>query len=307
MERGGGGRFSALFMKWLINKGHEAVFRLDKGRLDAIYDVAVITPISVLERHYRRGTPVIYRMDGMGGHQEDRPIYIEKCEKATCVVYQSKFCQRCAECFTDRVQKSTVIYNGVVPNPNISSRPQKTTKILVYCRPQDAWNRQLGGQEWLEVLERHQEEFGYEIVRVNSSTSMKRSKLFSLMRQCDIFIHTAYYEACSNTLLEAMSCGCAVIVTDDSGNAEIVGQEGCLVKTYPATRNIDYSQFTHKDCDFLPAIEMDQSDTYLQLKRCLDNLQHFKQYSLDRIKKHFTIEKQAQAYFDLIVNLTKQS
>ena len=124
------------------------------------------------------------------------------------------------------------------------------------------------------------------------------------MGGCDIFIHSSYYEACSNALLEAMSCGCAAIATDDSGNAEIVGRDGCIVKTELSTRDINYGEFTHKDCDFLPIIQMDQKSAYEQLKRCIENLQHFKQYSLDRIQKHFNIEKQAQAYFNLMEELS---
>ena len=300
---GGGGHFSALLKDWLIKRGHQVYFNLNKGpHLDVIFDAAHSSPLQRIQKYQKRGTPTIYRMDGMGGIIGDRPLYTEKCTNADCVVYQSKFAQRCTEHFT-KAKKSVIIYNGVLMQPDISTRPHEKLKILTYCRPQKSWGRQLGTTEWNEVLEKYQDKFGYEIVSIGKVNTLPRGQLLELMKTCDIFIHTAYYEVCSNALLEAMSCGCAVLSTDEDGSAEIVGKEGCQVKTRPATRDIDYSEFTHKDCDFLPIIEMDQEHAHVQLSRCIANLQHFKQYSLSRIQSCFNIERQAQAYFNLMKEL----
>lgn len=303
-EHGGGGRFSNLLRQWLIRNGHEVRFDLSKGpHLDVVYDAAHSTPLQRIEKYQKRGTPILYRMDGMGGIVKDRPLYVGKCNLADYVVYQSRFSQKCAEHFTDTVKRSTVIYNGVVVQSGVSDIPHNNLRILVYLRPQDAWGRRLGGSEWFEVLEEHRNEFGYEIVRIDKITSLDRQRLMTLMEGCDIFIHTSYYEACSNALLEAMSCGCAILATDDSGNAELVGPEGCIVRTQGATRQVDYTQFSHKDCDFLPIIEMDREHAYQQLKRCITDLRHFKRYSLDRILTCFDIEIQARAYFNLMRGL----
>lgn len=304
-EHGGGGRFSALFMRWLEEGGHSVHFNLERGpQVNVVYDVAHQCPLQRIQKYQKRGTPTIYRMDGMGGVIEDRHLFIEKCENADCVVFQSEFSRRCLECFTDKVKRHVVIPNGVLLQPNASAEPRDKLKILVYYRPQNTWGRRLGGIEWLEILEQHQAEFGYEIVRIDTPSSLRRFQLLAMMKECDIFVHTAYYEACSNALLEAMSCGCAAIVTDDSGNAELVGEGGCIVRTEPDARGIDYDEFTHKDCDYLPIIQMDKAHAYEQLKECIANLRHYKQHSLDRVQQHFTIEKQAQAYFDLMKELT---
>lgn len=301
-EYGGGGRFSALFMRWLQKQGHQVHFIHPRVKpdIDVIYDVAINTSVQQIQKYQKKGVPTIYRMDGMGCKVKDRPQYIAKCLNANHVIFQSRFAKRCVKHFTKEVKNHSIIYNGVPLQSGVSIESRNDIKVLAYLRPQDTWNRKLGGLEWLEVLNRHQKEFGYEIVRIDGSRKLERSDFLTLMKECDVFIHTSYYEICSNALLEAMSCGCAVIATNDSGNAELIGPEGCLVQTQPAIRSVDYNQFVDKDCDFLPVIEMNQDDAYKQLKNCLENLQHFKQYSLDRVQEHFTIEKQAQAYFDLM-------
>ena len=58
-----------------------------------------------------------------------------------------------------------------------------------------------------------------------------RDDIAELMPQFDVFVLPSLAEGISNTILEAMSCGVAVIATDVGGNAELVeeGQSGFLV------------------------------------------------------------------------------
>ncbi len=58
-----------------------------------------------------------------------------------------------------------------------------------------------------------------------------RSDVASLLPQVDIFALPSQAEGISNTLLEAMACGCAPVATDVGGNAELVqdGVNGLLV------------------------------------------------------------------------------
>lgn len=58
-----------------------------------------------------------------------------------------------------------------------------------------------------------------------------RSDVASLLPQVDIFALPSQAEGISNTLLEAMACGCAPVATDVGGNSELVeeGVNGLLV------------------------------------------------------------------------------
>lgn len=60
-----------------------------------------------------------------------------------------------------------------------------------------------------------------------------RSDIAQLLPQFDIFVLPSQAEGISNTLLEAMACGCAPVATDVGGNAELVeageGGNGLLV------------------------------------------------------------------------------
>lgn len=301
-EAGGGGRFSALLYEYLRQKGHRITFDVHES-VDVFYDVATTTSVRRLKRIQSKGTPVLYRMDGLGGMLEHRPIYLQKCALADAVVFQSNFCERCVHSFV-RPKRPFIIYNGVPLRRDVRVGVNTPIQILLYNRPQDAWGRQLGAQDWTQVLNAHQAEFGYDVTCVDKVSNLTRQSLHELMQKSDIFIHTSYYEACSNALLEAMSLGCAVICTDDSGNAELVGKSGCAVKTVPASRDTDYVLFTHKDCDFLPKIQMDFDSAYTQLKRCINNLLEFKTYSINRVTSKFDIRNKAQEYLDVMLQLT---
>jgi len=61
---------------------------------------------------------------------------------------------------------------------------------------------------------------------------VEKNKLLREYQSADIFILPSYYEGMSNSLLEAMACGCMVIATDIAGNNELVrdGKNGFLFK-----------------------------------------------------------------------------
>jgi glycosyltransferase involved in cell wall biosynthesis len=66
---------------------------------------------------------------------------------------------------------------------------------------------------------------------VNFAPSVPRDQLPSLYQQADVFCFPTLCDTYGIALLEAMSCGCAVIVTDVAGAGEIVnGENGLKVR-----------------------------------------------------------------------------
>jgi glycosyltransferase involved in cell wall biosynthesis len=52
-------------------------------------------------------------------------------------------------------------------------------------------------------------------------------KLSGILRQHDIYITASQHEACSNSVLEALSCGLPVLYLDSGSHTEIVKEAGC--------------------------------------------------------------------------------
>ena len=59
-----------------------------------------------------------------------------------------------------------------------------------------------------------------------------RSDVTSLLTDADVVVSASHEEGCSNSILEAMAAGRAIIATDVGGNAEVVGEAGVLVPAH---------------------------------------------------------------------------
>lgn len=53
-------------------------------------------------------------------------------------------------------------------------------------------------------------------------------RLAEELRRCDLYITASEKEPCSNSLIEALSCGLPVIARNDGGNPELIGEGGRL-------------------------------------------------------------------------------
>jgi glycosyltransferase involved in cell wall biosynthesis len=58
------------------------------------------------------------------------------------------------------------------------------------------------------------------------------SEILSLYEGADIFVYPSLYEGFGLPVLEAMACGCPVIVSNISSLREVVGEAGVLVDPY---------------------------------------------------------------------------
>ncbi len=131
----------------------------------------------------------------------------------------------------------TIITNA--PDPMVFNRQgkeafsadRKTRLIAASWSPN--WNKGFRVYQWLDE---HLDFDKYEMIFVgNSPISFKNIthklplssvELASELKKNDIFIFASPIEACSNSLLEALSCGLPVIAINSSSNPELVARGG---------------------------------------------------------------------------------
>jgi glycosyltransferase involved in cell wall biosynthesis len=67
---------------------------------------------------------------------------------------------------------------------------------------------------------------------VHFVTFIPYEELHMLYNTADVFVNPCGYEGCPNTVLQAMACGCAMVVTDTGGSADVSGDAAQLAKAY---------------------------------------------------------------------------
>lgn len=103
----------------------------------------------------------------------------------------------------------------------------------------DSWSKNIyKGFEYLKYLDENLDWNKYEMSFVGNTAiefknikiipAMPSEKLVVELNNSDIFIAPFKFEACSNSIIEAMSCGLPVIALDSGGNSEIVENGGEL-------------------------------------------------------------------------------
>ena len=134
-------------------------------------------------------------------------------------------------------ESETVINNA--PDPMVFnkegsvsfSRDRKTR--LIATSWSDNWNKGFDVYKWLDEnldFER------YEMIFLgNSPTKFKNiaytpplttTKVAENLKKSDIFVFSSRFEACSNSLLEAMHCGLPAVGANESSNPELIGKGG---------------------------------------------------------------------------------
>jgi glycosyltransferase involved in cell wall biosynthesis len=145
---------------------------------------------------------------------------------------------------SDRIE---VCYNGVditefypstTPNPVADApivigsvcvlRPEKALEILqeafakIWHLAPDAKLLIVGNGPQLEKLKTNSKRLGIEKASVFMPAV---SAVAPLMRSIDIFVSCSYSEAFSNSILEAMACGCCVVASRVGGTPELIEDE----------------------------------------------------------------------------------
>ena len=174
--------------------------------------------------------------------------------RADYVIYQSKFCQRCAERFLGgRTGPSQVLYNPVdietfVPRPDYNCagrspvllaagshhdsyrvRIALTALAMVRRRGIDTRLLLAGRLVWGNEAEKelHQwisdENLSGFVEYLGPYTQAEAPRLF---QRADILLHMKVQDPCPRLVVEAMACGVPVVYSATGGTPELVGDEG---------------------------------------------------------------------------------
>ncbi len=57
------------------------------------------------------------------------------------------------------------------------------------------------------------------------------ASVWALMKKASVFVSLSAYEGCPNTVMEAMACGCPIIVSDIPEHREILDEQSALFVT----------------------------------------------------------------------------
>jgi len=196
-----------------------------------------------LRRFARRQVRLVHRVDGPIGVYRgrddgtDRRIWQINHDIADATVFQSNYSLRRHQDLGLAFVNPTVIHNAADPGifnttaraPFSRSRPTR----LIATSWSDNPNKGFETYAWLEQhLDWRRFEFTFvgrspvRFAKIRTLPPVPTAQVAALLREHDIFITASRHESCSNSLIEALSCGLPAIYVDSGSNAELVGDAG---------------------------------------------------------------------------------
>lgn len=220
------------------------------------------------------GKKIVLRVDNIVRNSRNRNTGMSRMKRfahqADLVIYQSEFARELLKPYIDR--EGIVILNSVDTDIfNAKGRQEDTTAKFIYSRV----NRD-ETKNWEMARYTFQEEsqirkgdavlnivgqFSPELIEYNFDFYMNEnykywgvisdpSTLANLYRNSDYLIYTFWNDACSNTLIEALCCGC--LVADNYGMAKTGGANEILKHYY--TWGAEYFGLERMGKEYLTAI-----------------------------------------------------
>lgn len=191
----------------------------------------------------RQGITIVHRVDGpislyRGSDDNiDRRIFEINQELADLTIFQSRYSYDAHLKMGMEFKSPIIIVNACDPGifhskGKVAFKPGKKIRLI-----STSWssNPNKGGSTY-KWIEEHLDWSRYEYTFVgNCSVKFDRIKvippvgsreLANILREHDIFITASSHDPCSNSLVEALSCGLPAVYLNDGGHPEIVNKAG---------------------------------------------------------------------------------
>lgn len=250
---GGPGSFQVRFEQGLKERGWLISYAGDSIEPDLVFVVGGTKKLLWLLRMKLKGTPIVYRLDGINWLHRKKNVgiklylvtefrnWISKCIHAFLadkIIYQSRFVEKWwKKCGWRNRENASVIYNGVnlsrmkeanydegiskekrlvILEGTIDYTPYATQLIneLAECLPKEISINLYGKFSNQKNIEKLHN-------RINYVGFLERSKVFEVLSG-SVYLSLDINPACPNTVIEALSCGAPVAAFDTGSLTELV-------------------------------------------------------------------------------------
>lgn len=194
-----------------------------------------------LRRFQRAGCRMVHRVDGpmsvYRGRDDgsDLKIWQVNQELADATIFQSNYSLQKHIELGYAFKAPCVIMNAAKPeifHPHIPFDRQRKIKLISTSWSDNA-NKGAAIYRWLdEHLDWERFEYTFvgrsqiQFERIQMFAPVPSAQVAELLRQHDIYITASRYDPCSNSLIEALSCGLPALYLQSGGHPEIVGDAG---------------------------------------------------------------------------------
>ncbi|GIK40761.1 MAG: hypothetical protein BroJett011_45940 [Chloroflexota bacterium] len=244
---GGGNQFMLALKKALFQLGAEVEENSGSPSIDAHVLHAIWFDVEAFRRtihdrekvviHRLDGPVSLYRADGSGQELDDRCFQLNS-EFASVTVFQSRWSLDHNLNLGYQPVNPVIIPNASDPSifhpyDRIRFNPDRKVR-LISVSWSDNPNKGFDVYKWLET-HLDWDRFDYTFVgnipgqfeRIQHIPPQPSAELASLLRQHDIFITASRNDPCSNSLIEALTCGLPALYLHSGGHSELV-QDGGL-------------------------------------------------------------------------------
>lgn len=235
---GGGNQFLKALRDYFVSKG---VYEEDYSDADTIL-VNSKDNLDLAEsckQHFNK--KIVHRIDGVFGIYRNEPaldklVHTFSNNVADGIIYQSKWSMLAhKERGLNDHSKETIIHNAANPKIfNTDYVKKDNDKITILTT---SWSSNWGkGFKTLQYLDDNLnfDKYNYEFIgqsptsfkNIKMTRALPQEELAERVKKCDIFFTATENDTCSNSLLEALSCGLPTIGLKSGGTTELISAGG---------------------------------------------------------------------------------